>query len=680
MIGRKNEIESLLRAVSADRTSSGFKRIVSIAGVFGVGKSTLLREFKKNILGDDLASAMCYIDEDTRSVTLTEMLARLSDSFQLVGSVTHSRSIEHFAERFESHSNSTFEKFNHSRPLTEAILVDWFSSLFDFQSQPRGLDTFQALGLTPKKVLVVVDAYEKTSDILGHWLLSEFLPLVWEKRLSDLSTFDTSSINPNYFIRDFIDCRVVIAGREPLPATDLERRWDRYREDTMSIALKEFSIHEREAFFQKEGLTSTAIPDFSESSLPFLLTLFADSSKAKGADAGLIALKAQRRIFWYKTEEQMEWIRCAAFCDSFDADILRCFLGADSQRAFNYLSASEELTCTATESGGRVSLHGIVRETICRATAIDSPDLAKESHETFATIRQVESVLTGATDIERQILLRLAYFVCFDQNALRSGFSISLDVVRETIAKYNSLFIRNETTIALRQDIRILFDRFNKKWDADRYQALVERTRLIWASRREELAKHGSALEKESRTFQNNSTSLRIRLDTLEKQKEVVFSTLDARRQELEANHNRSIVLLSTREIVLARFALVFSLIFGGASWSAPSLVGLLEPRATSLGTLIQFVFATIASVFFFTFTTYIVKTLALRKRRKELVQIKATLNGLEAECARLEMQIIEIETDESECRQRLQSIALQSQHIAKNQVKTQRALDEAFI
>lgn len=547
-VGRVDEIASVREHLSAPQGAEG-SSIVALYGLFGAGKTTLLRRIRAMVEDERLADAFFVTNEDINVHTLPEFVYHLAtgftsldrdvsrflpdetearrrrylqvvgrlnaDTFPLLRELRQERMAPAHAERQEYGERqleadmlalevAVKNQFNNpddqrllldtSNVITESLIVDLMNTFFPLDDATDSLDGHLAAGRAPKKIVVIIDTYEKITAILNPWLLESFLPYVYQKRFGDFQSYRTPYLPDNIYVRDFFDIRLVIAGRERLSLTDPERRWDRYRDVLNEVRVGPFSPQELDTYLKMNGFDPdkerARVADVTQR-LPYLVSLWVDAAKADsdGAEQAFVNSLAEQRIFWYKSAEQQEWIRAAAFLDWFDADALRCFapIGNQAQRAFEYLRNSSEVARSSPRKAGKFEVHEIIRVALRQSTFQESGDLALSLKESAEAFYEAYDLLGGFEPEERHLLRRLAYFAAFDEIAIDRFFGGEAHLVRNLIDRAGNLFIKNRFTRSLEPEVSRKLKRYNRCADREGYHESAELAHSVWEERRGDL-------------------------------------------------------------------------------------------------------------------------------------------------------------------------------------------------
>lgn len=706
--GRTNELRTILHEIELPHADEDAKRIIAIHGLFGVGKSTLLRELMSRIQKHRSADALLSSNEDAHVKYLPEFVFQLLNSFracqpdtprfrsdetdarwmrfsQITGdlkehdasawqSVEDRSTLRSLSETmeyaphlgsgtpFDSTIRSRFKSSDDQRLIldtgnvvSEAFMVDLMNTFYPMTDEMTSLADYLNTR-EPVKVIIVIDTFEKISASMNQWLLENFLPYCYTKRFGDFRSYSSPFLPPDAYVSQFFDFRFIIAGREPLTTTDAERRWDRWRALILELHLDEFSPDLVAEFLKKEGINNLPAADVimdATLGLPYLVALYADSLKTKksGADEQQLAARAQERVFWYKSEQQKEWIRAAAFCDWFDADTLRCFPVAHrtSREAYSYLRHSAELTRQSDSAHSKITIHPVIRKSIRIATEQESQKTAKLYSDIATTFYRASTVLQPYNAAFREAIRNLAYFDRFDlEFALTSFIPDELNVVKELLAKSSPLIIKNINTYSLTPPIAEALMEYNRWYDQDVFEAKCGQVTSIWKEREKSLVASRNSIAKEHSETTATLARLETELVTLRKRAEDAQGrAINAEQQSIQAKRMGPFRLHS-RDAAALRLSLVLTIILGILWLYSGDLLGgfdsLHEDNIKSASKIL----AIFTTIFAALTAFFISRALYIRSQRKEREANEESVAQLErkAQTAREELQLAIEERD----------------------------------
>ena len=267
----------------------------------------------------------------------------------------------------------------------------------------------------PIRALLVIDSYEALDQGVQEWLLVHLLP-----------TFERHRFEGEPLDR-VLDLRLLLCGRPALRDADPLRRWDVLADKIREIDLDRFDEPEIAAYLEARGLPAHRAPEAQQQTqgLPYLLALWCDS---EGRDPALAVERAARRIYWWKTPEQIRWLKTAAFLDAVDRDALAIALADGSEEpAYAWLAANSEL---CVSDGQTLAIHpviaSLVREALARESAAEAAELTSRSglaNRIAALRRRAPGAVAGAfpdgLNLPFGTLVELAPLRWFDAEILR---------------------------------------------------------------------------------------------------------------------------------------------------------------------------------------------------------------------------------------------------------------------
>lgn len=694
IVGRTKEIQQILVELHkpvnpADKTED-IKRIIAINGLFGVGKSTLLRNIVAQVETLNCADALLTSNEDAHVKYLPEFVYQLMNSFkackpgtprfrsdetdarwmrfsEIAGElksrdektwqrIEERASLRSGAEmmeyepqltgdnNFDSTIRSQFKSSDDQRltldtgnVISEALIVDLMNTFFPLIGGVQSLEDY-LVHTEPVKIVILIDTYEKISATLNQWLLENFLPYCYSKRFGDFRSYNSPYLTPDLFVSQFFDFRFIIAGREPLSFTDSERRWDRWRTTMLELHLDEFTDEEIKTFLKKEGIQdSVNIKEIREvtTGLPYLVTLWADVFKARraGADSSYLAALAQERIFWYKTDQQKEWIRVAAFCDWFDGDTLRCFEASNTthREAYNYLRHSAELTRPSEKKQGKISLHPIIAKSIKEATEQESRDVARQ-YSTVATTFYTANDLLGKYNAPiREALRNLAYFNNFDVDfALPRFLPDDTSLIKNIVLETDDLIVKNKHTFKLDDKYKTVLADYNKLVDSTSYEDKYIQVREIWNNRKRTLEADKQKTEQEVEQLKQQMFEYEGELDLKKKLADDAQTRAIEAENELVLLRRRGPYRLASKDIAASRLAFFTGLILGVLGYVSPELIKLIGNVPPDTGDSVQRALYTFAVVFGMLFLFFMSRAFYINSQRKEQERQRATIEQAE--------------------------------------------------
>ncbi len=669
LIGRTKELDLILQEIRKPATANDLKRIIAVHGMFGVGKSTLLREVIAELQQSNMVHAVLYSNEDAHIEHLPEFMYQLVNSFRACkadvprykSDETDSRwmrfnEIQQELEQTRAAAKSTSESgttesvaqlvkhrsADERRLMTdtasvicETLIVDLMNTFYPLGAS--GGESQVPAAHSQTKIVIVIDTYEKMTAALNSWLLEHFLLYCYIKRFGDFRSYNSPYLSQEVYVRQFFDIRFVIAGREPLRTTDPERRWDRWQHTLLELGLRQFNPENIREYFDENKLELQSVDEVMHATagIPYLVSLWShahrfDETHADGNQT--IAAHAQERIFWYKSPQQKEWIRTAAFCDWFDADLLRCFRSSHdhSQEAYNYLRRSTELCRESTSHKAKLELLAVVRESIRHAVRQESPELAKEYELVVKTYTSATELLSKFDQDEQDALRHLAYLRCCDlSSTLRELWPADQSVVERLVERSPSLFEQHKRTISLQSDTHQLLARFNSMYDSSNDSITKSRVHEYWQ-------KTSAELQAECNSAKLNHEKVEKEIVRLSSESEKAELDLrDAQNQcmELESEirplRQNTPPLTTNRDAAAARIAFILCLVLAAATVFSHEWMPMLQ-APQDMEEAIQKVLLAFAIGFAALFIFFVSRSMALRQRRRQHQKNRAVLAELD--------------------------------------------------
>jgi tetratricopeptide (TPR) repeat protein len=374
------EVERLWAELDAPPELGGAP-VVSLSGVGGIGKTTLLRAALRD--GRRPRSAIvAWADERdglTDAAAVAGVFARRLAATLGPGSHT----AQALARRPAGGPNGAVPRIEvtdhpagHTADVTEALIRD-----------------VNAAGAAGRQVVLVLDSFEGVRAVAGPWLL--------EVLLGGRSTPITG------------DLRVVVSGREPLQRTD--PRWLRDWGDRIAnIDLEPFTLAETEAFLAPPEPSDCDRRPYQESAapltpeevgaahrltggLPVWLALWRRSWHGAAGPPDLdsaehVQAVVDRFLLWWDDAGQLRWVRTAWVPRRFNLDVLRIILGPEAEAAFEWLTRQASLV---RGERGYWRFHEVVRTALRRDALQRAPDELRGHHDALAGYWSALGAATG---------------------------------------------------------------------------------------------------------------------------------------------------------------------------------------------------------------------------------------------------------------------------------------------
>ncbi len=373
-----------------------------VTGEGGVGKSTLLEQYANLARGQAINARVVPCDDQQRAPV--EAMAHIAREL-----AKHNVSLGAFDERLEKYRQLRHEFESDPQAPREAIdlLARGVSDLtlktirgtprvgvFAEQLDPRAADESLSqmmhygiskwgnrdkaqllrepeLELTPlfvdllnaacetRRLVLMFDVFERTSDTLGPWLRALF--------------------NSEYG-EPHIQLCVVISGRD-----SLDQYWTEFADMLCTLTLEPFTPDETRLYLANQHITDDRLVTqihADTSGLPVLVELLASTKPQPDVPLPDISEDAVERFLQWTSQEQRRRIALlAAVSRQFNRDILAAALGAEAAADFTWLEAQSYIRST-TERGR--FYHEKVRELMLRYLSQTEPTKLATTHRRLA--------------------------------------------------------------------------------------------------------------------------------------------------------------------------------------------------------------------------------------------------------------------------------------------------------
>jgi TolA-binding protein len=422
------------------------------------------------------------------------------------------------AERYKDPESQEYYK-NPSPIITPVFLNCLYDSLYPkrFLRRRRNLDK------KPLKVLFILDTYEKFDQTVNNWLLEYLLPQLTSERYIDV-----------------FDARFIISGREQLSLSDHHQRWDNYRDTIRELDLHRFTKDEVKDYLRQSQVPESLVDEAYEDTdgLAYLLSIWVDT---RGKGNALVYGQAANRIYWWKTDEQKEWIRAAAFKEYYDQDFLAIMLGHEkAKEAFEWLKECHEVTRTSEANHNKFQLHATVRRVITKATQQQSESLFQE-HTCRA--RLYEDVHRRFPDVrDRNAMLKLSVFEHFNQAALEKIYPTQGFPLHNFAKEHKEWFDELTHTFKMKPEIKREVYQYSLLQDQSGVSARMDEIVKVWQEKRNETDQRIAQLREKSAKIQDEIKQLDFDVQVINEQiqmhgnppdiKEVMENTKPEQKQE----------------------------------------------------------------------------------------------------------------------------------------------------
>jgi Flp pilus assembly protein TadD len=371
LIGRESELENVLQELRCDIGRA--KRLISIYGLGGVGKSAFMSEVRTQL---DESFACAILDENFSNLrdgrlVLCELSRQLNsygvDTKHFKTSLTR---FEDIFERLVADNSATANRFGRLVQLGAKAGIDKLvgAPVSEFAGELLQPFTIRANNAwqqarTAHRIAGTNSERELLDDPLRH-LTQALIDDVAEYARNEecrfaffVDTFEVvyHQIEPfllNLFLpiadSSGIDLRLILAGRFPLSHYD--KRWiDKYGNLTLQIEIQPFSLAEVSAYLDErvkpyyaDISLSAAQLHASTAGMPFLLERWRLDGMSSINMQTTHRATFDRLTSWID-EKEREWLLLASCPTAFDGRLLDHIFDVPTAEAFQFLSRDESL-------------------------------------------------------------------------------------------------------------------------------------------------------------------------------------------------------------------------------------------------------------------------------------------------------------------------------------------------
>lgn len=404
----------------------------------------------------------------------------------------------------------------------------------------------------PLKILFVFDTYEKIGQDVTDWLLQSLFPQLQEPRN-----------------KEFFDTRFIISGREQLSLSDHYRRWDKYGHKLLEFDIHRFTKDQVKQYLEKNGLQISLLDEaYSETEgLAYLLKIWADT---RGEGSALIYGQAANRIFWWKSDEEKNWIRAASFCDYYNRDSLAVFLGIEKgKEAFDWLKECHEVTRTSEIRQNKYQLHPTVRKVVCRSVQQESDELFQDYTNRAKTYADVTAHFPNVSD--RETMLKLCIFRHFNQSILDEIYPTEGFPLHNFAKEHKEYFNELKQTFEMRSEFQQLLYRYYSWRDHLRMLGYVNKVKGLWEEKRRQTDLEVIRLQEQVGDIKNQIKQLTSEIHSIDGNLQEYRERADAHKS---VNEIRSEVLQKQSLVPqIALILLIFAALSGFAAIFLPGAI-----------------------------------------------------------------------------------------------------------
>ncbi len=720
LIGRTKELDLILQELRKPATANDLKRIVALHGMFGVGKSTLLREVIAELQSNSIVDAVLYSNEDAHIRHLPEFMYQLVNSFrackkdipryksdetdsrwmrynELLQELEQLRTERSTGSALPESAEALSQLLKHrsaderrlmtdtASVMCETLLVDLMNTFYPLSSE--GGSTAIPAAQSQRKIVIVIDTYEKMTTALNTWLLEHFLLYCYIKRFGDFRCYNSPYLSPEVFVRQYFDIRFIIAGREPLRTTDAERRWDRWQHTFLEIGLRQFGPAEIRSYFEESKIDLTSVDEVlnATAGIPYLVNLWSHAHKFDETHNGgeqTIAAHAQERIFWYKSQEQIEWIRCAAFCPWFDADLLGCFssIQGSAQDAYSYLRRRTELCRESKDHPSKLELLPVIRDSIQHALKQESPERAAEYEQVVKTYEAAKALLAPFDQDEQEALLHLSHLHRCDVSlSLRELWASDQPIIERLLERSPGLFLRHELTISLQPDARQLLQRFISQHDPSEFEAQSTRVQSYWHQYEAELIEERNTTQAHIEKIERDILGLGAEIEKADLDRRDAHTQCVELEESIQPLRQNTPPLTTNRDAAAARIAFVLCVVVAIVTFYIHELL-LYVQSTPDMEEAIQKVLLAFSIGFAILFIFFVSRSLALRRRRIQHQKNRAILADLDERYATVREKLNGCHTTLEAKKKELATLNVRLEELRKNRQRLDVSLREALL
>jgi tetratricopeptide (TPR) repeat protein len=370
--GRQTELNTFRRLLTAETADYA---ILHIYGVGGIGKSSLLRQFRRIAQGRGYPAA------------IVDMQVHFSVD-EILRSIREQVAQEH--ERAFAEFDKALDMFNDVKSKLQGAVGSVASGVVSGlrEGVPLGLGALavDTIGEEQMKAWLYRHLPRANADLYLHGdrILTEKL-IAGMNRLTEhnggklvmmLDTYEQSSQAQDDWLRDILldsdlssDVLIVIAGRDPLPG-----RWHEWRNILLSRQLQRFTEGEAREYLHKRGITdpvlAEALQGFTER-LPWALAMVTDIPGLPDMTAADFSSASYRHVIGDKLVERFvsqvqddpemrELVDVCAVVRTFDHDVVRAVWERTS--VDEPMRRLRRYSFVHVRADGRWSLNQVVRE------------------------------------------------------------------------------------------------------------------------------------------------------------------------------------------------------------------------------------------------------------------------------------------------------------------------------
>lgn len=469
----KSKISENLALSASDKRE---KILFYINGSFGTGKTRLIQDIRQTIINHNISDALITYNPKASLLYLSEFAGNFSylyksaDSYQAFKPAETEYNLKDFTELlstvkksnsslfskihnenslkstfdknlYESNDGKKFDKSNINSKLeaiitkkgerrlilenqtvvAESMIVDLWVQFFG--DNAAVFQDYNDSDFQPKKIIFIIDDFDAIYGSVFTWLINIFIPMITEKKFSDFISFNTDFINPEYKINQFFDCRFIIGTRENLNSEidSINSLFEKYSH----FALSNLNNNEVINYLNRSGIESTTSIEKIMNLTGGVPALVHEYSIAeKDNQYNHIIKKANELIFRFKNNQQIMWLKAAAFFDEFDSVSLKCFpeIAGNSKIAYKFIESCTDLSAYADTRINFIKLNQKIKFFIKENIKLDNETLYNEYVEHAASYSELKDFLSDLNEKELDTLRYLSFLSKFDSDFVKLNF------------------------------------------------------------------------------------------------------------------------------------------------------------------------------------------------------------------------------------------------------------------
>lgn len=571
----------------------------------------------------------------------------------------------------EDKSFSSFKKselslmFKSFELLTEAFLIDLL-----FKFYPNSEYTAPILPpAKPIKIVISLDDFDGYAGTVSYWLVNYLFKFCYKYNFFEFKNYDVNFFAKDKRISEYFDFRFIISGRDNFyRSSELD--------DFDIIEVFPFSPADVEAFLYKNN--HKQVDDIKEiikitKGNPYVLSLIAETISVgglEGEDLLRVDQLATKKACRFLSEEQYDWLRCAAFIDEFDADALKYFpfIGAKAEYVFKFFSNAGDL-CVKNDRNNKLNVNPNIKDFIVNTLTLESPTVAKELEKLADNYKHYSEFITYFEPKERVFIHKLAYFKRFDKiYSIQDLFGNDAATVRKVVENHPELFYEYPNYYIMNESAAEIILNLEKKSGREEYEEFNKRIIESWAKYSIDLLKNLESFEKQMKLENDEMLYSENKIVAINKEIEesaLEISKADSKLSQLNAFADDYIKSSSgnTGYIYLGVGILLNIQFFFSK-----------EPSGFKLALVL-------AGLFFLGFGGY--KTflkMKLKAKQPEFLLVSKEIHDLEGVRANLEhLQDIKIE-EKRRLERKIKDLKLSTEQITKDSEIIKSKLEESFV